>query len=197
MRSILFTKQMRGTRYLSAWRQTVSDCGSTPATESNTAIAPSSTRSARSTSAVKSTWPGVSMRVSRWPCHAQLTAAEKMVIPRSRSCGSKSVTVVPSWTSPVLRVVPVRWRIRSVTVVSQAANRFTQRRPPRFPGAAFDVGAGSARVLVQLRGLHRVGDLGAVVGGDARGARLRERRARGVERVADVLERRALGQRVL
>src|SRR5881394_2705117 len=60
MRSILFTKQMRGTRYLSAWRQTVSDCGSTPATESNSAIEPSSTRSERSTSTVKSTWPGVS-----------------------------------------------------------------------------------------------------------------------------------------
>ena len=57
---------MRGTRYLSAWRQTVSDCGSTPATESNSAIAPSSTRSERSTSTVKSTWPGVSMMLMRW-----------------------------------------------------------------------------------------------------------------------------------
>src|SRR2546430_1808383 len=53
---------MRGTRYLSAWRQTVSDWGSTPATESNRAIAPSSTRSERSTSTVKSTWPGVQER---------------------------------------------------------------------------------------------------------------------------------------
>ena len=66
IRSILLTKQIRGTRYLSAWRQTVSDCGSTPATESNTAIAPSSTRSERSTSIVKSTWPGVSMMLIRW-----------------------------------------------------------------------------------------------------------------------------------
>src|SRR5258707_985182 len=56
MRSILLTKQMRGTRYLSAWRQTVSDCGCTPATESNTHTAPSRTRSERSTSTVKSTW---------------------------------------------------------------------------------------------------------------------------------------------
>ena len=30
MRSILLMKQMRGTSYLSAWRQTVSDCGCTP-----------------------------------------------------------------------------------------------------------------------------------------------------------------------
>ena len=61
MRSILLTKHMRGTLYLSAWRQTVSVWGSTPATPSNTATAPSSTRSERSTSTVKSTWPGVSM----------------------------------------------------------------------------------------------------------------------------------------
>ena len=66
MRSILLMKAMRGTWYLSAWRQTVSDCGSTPATESNSAIAPSSTRSERSTSTVKSTWPGVSMMLIRW-----------------------------------------------------------------------------------------------------------------------------------
>ena len=59
---------MRGTWYLSAWRQTVSDCGSTPATESNSATAPSSTRSERSTSTVKSTWPGVSMMLMRWSC---------------------------------------------------------------------------------------------------------------------------------
>ena len=50
---------------MSAWRQTVSDWGSTPATASNTATAPSSTRSDRSTSTVKSTWPGVSMMLIR------------------------------------------------------------------------------------------------------------------------------------
>ena len=65
MRSILLMNAMRGTSYLSAWRQTVSDCGSTPATESNSAIAPSRTRSERSTSTVKSTWPGVSMMLMR------------------------------------------------------------------------------------------------------------------------------------
>ena len=65
-RSILLTKAMRGTWYRSAWRHTVSDCGSTPVTASNTATAPSSTRSERSTSMVKSTWPGVSMMLMRW-----------------------------------------------------------------------------------------------------------------------------------
>ena len=60
-RSILLTKHMRGTWYLLAWRHTVSVWGSTPATASNTATAPSRTRNERSTSTVKSTWPGVSM----------------------------------------------------------------------------------------------------------------------------------------
>jgi len=63
--SILLTKQMRGTSYLSAWRHTVSDWGSTPLPPSNTATAPSRTRSERSTSIVKSTWPGVSMMFTR------------------------------------------------------------------------------------------------------------------------------------
>ena len=57
---------MRGTPYLSACRQTVSDCGSTPPTAQKSATAPSSTRSERSTSTVKSTWPGVSMMLMRW-----------------------------------------------------------------------------------------------------------------------------------
>ena len=42
--SILLTNTMRGTWNLSAWRQTVSVCGSTPLPPSSTATAPSSTR---------------------------------------------------------------------------------------------------------------------------------------------------------
>ena len=98
---------MRGTRYLSAWRQTVSDCGSTPATESNSAIAPSSTRSERSTSTVKSTWPGVSMMLIRWPFHSAVVAAEVIVMPRSCSWAIQSIVAAPSWTSPILWVRPV------------------------------------------------------------------------------------------
>ena len=98
---------MRGTEYLSAWRHTVSDCGSTPATESNTATAPSSTRSERSTSTVKSTWPGVSMMLIRWPSHSQVVAAEVIVMPRSCSCSIQSMVAAPSWTSPILYALPV------------------------------------------------------------------------------------------
>jgi len=48
-------KAILGTWYLSAWCQTVSDCGSTPPTAQNTPIAPSNTLKERSTSIVKST----------------------------------------------------------------------------------------------------------------------------------------------
>ena len=54
---------IRGTRYLSACRQTVSLWASTPSRALKTTTPPSSTRRLRSTSAVKSTWPGVSIRL--------------------------------------------------------------------------------------------------------------------------------------
>src|SRR3984957_3174736 len=78
--SILLMKQIRGTLYLFAWRHTVSDCGCTPCTESKHATAPSSTRSERSTSAVKSTWPGVSMMLMRMLFQVQVVAAEVIVM---------------------------------------------------------------------------------------------------------------------
>jgi hypothetical protein len=102
MRSILLTKQMRGTWYLLAWRHTVSVWGSTPATASKTATAPSRTRSERSTSTVKSTWPGVSMMLIQLSRQLQVVAAEVMVMPRSCSCTIQSMVAAPSWTSPIL-----------------------------------------------------------------------------------------------
>ncbi|SDC54805.1 hypothetical protein SAMN05216505_102538 [Streptomyces prasinopilosus] len=132
-RSILLTNAMRGTPCRSACRHTDSLRGSTPATASNTATAPSRTRSERSTSSAKSTCPGVSIRLIRCPSQVRLTAAAKTVTPRSRSCGSKSVTVEPPWTSPRWCVVPVTYRIRSVTVVLPAS---TWARIPRLRTAA-------------------------------------------------------------
>jgi hypothetical protein len=55
-------------------------------TESNSATAPSSTRRLRSTSAVKSTWPGVSIILMRTSFQVQVVAAEVIVMPRSCSC---------------------------------------------------------------------------------------------------------------
>ena len=97
---------MRGTWYLSAWRQTVSDWGSTPATASKTATAPSSTRNERSTSTVKSTWPGVSMMLMVQSRHWHVVAAAVMVIPRSRSWTIQSMVAAPSWVSPILWIRP-------------------------------------------------------------------------------------------
>ena len=94
-RSILLMNARRGTWNWSAWCHTVSDCGSTPDTAQKTTTAPSSTRSERSTSMVKSTWPGVSMRwmscVSPERFHSSVVAAAVMVMPRSRSCGIQSI----------------------------------------------------------------------------------------------------------
>ncbi len=106
-RSSLFTNASRGTLCWFAWRHTVSDCGSTPPTPQNTATAPSSTLSERSTSTVKSTWPGVSMMLIRWSCQYVVVAADVMVIPRSLSCGIQSMTAAPSCTSPIRRTLPV------------------------------------------------------------------------------------------
>ena len=61
MRSILLMKQMRGTLYWSAWRQTVSDCGSTPLHGAEDGHGTVQHAQQRSTSMVKSTCPGVSM----------------------------------------------------------------------------------------------------------------------------------------
>ena len=90
MRSILLMKQSRGTLYLVACRQTVSLCASTPSTAEKTTTAPSRTRSERSTSAVKSTWPGVSMMLivigrPSASFQRQVMAAATIVMPRSRS----------------------------------------------------------------------------------------------------------------
>ena len=85
-----------------AWRHTVSDWGSTPPLAQNTETAPSSTRSERSTSTVKSTWPGVSIRLTWRSIHSHVMAADVIVMPRSRSCTIQSIVAVPSWTSPIL-----------------------------------------------------------------------------------------------
>jgi hypothetical protein len=114
VRSILLTNARRGTLYLLAWRQTVSDCGCTPPTAQYTMQAPSSTRMERSTSMVKSTWPGVSMMLMRcsgkdrsMPFQKQVVAADVIVMPRSCSCSIQSMVAAPSCTSPILWFTPV------------------------------------------------------------------------------------------
>ena len=65
------------------------------------------TRSERSTSMVKSTWPGVSMMLRRFSFQNAVVAAEVMVMPRSCSCSIQSIVAAPSCTSPILWLLPV------------------------------------------------------------------------------------------
>ncbi len=81
-------------------------CGCTPSTAEITSTAPSSTLSARSTSAMKSGWPGVSIRLTVTSPIANETTADLIVIPRWRSSASESVCVVPSSTLPTSSMTP-------------------------------------------------------------------------------------------
>ena len=100
--SILFTKQIQGKLYFRPCLQTVSLWACTPSLASNTATALSRTRNDLSTSAVKSMCPGVSIRLISKLFHGNFVAADVMVIPLFCSSSIKSITAVPSWTSPIL-----------------------------------------------------------------------------------------------
>jgi len=119
--SILFEKTSLGTPISVAWRQTFSVWGSTPFCESSTVTAPSNTLSDLVTSIVKSTWPGVSIIFKRLPFQNAVVAAEVMVIPRSFSCSIQSICDSPSWVSPILWILWVWNKTRSVTVVLPAS----------------------------------------------------------------------------
>ncbi len=104
-------------------------------------------RDGQRTSSVKSTCPGVSIRLMRCCRQKRVTAAAWIVIPanpgnhletrfsprpRSRSSSMKSVTVLPVSTSPITDVAPARYKTRSVAVVlperCPACNRHTAHR---------------------------------------------------------------------
>eukprot|EP00982_Pelagococcus_subviridis_P014566 31342-Pelagococcus_subviridis.AAC.5 len=73
-------------------------------------MAPSRTLSARSTSIVKSTWPGVSMMLMLLSFHLQYVAADWIVIPFSRSSSMESIFApTPSFprTSCIAEMRPV------------------------------------------------------------------------------------------
>ena len=119
--SILLIKTILGTLYFVACLQTVSVCGSTPFWPSNTATAPSKTRNERSTSTVKSTCPGVSIRFNSWSFQRAYVAADVIVIPRSFSWTIQSIVDSPSCVSPILWLTPVWNKILSLVVVLPAS----------------------------------------------------------------------------
>ncbi len=81
-------------------------CGWTPSTAESTRTAPSSRLNTRSTSAMKSGWPGVSTRFTGTPAMVNDTTADLMVMPRWRSSASVSVCVVPASTLPTASMMP-------------------------------------------------------------------------------------------
>ena len=105
-RSILFTKSSVGTRSRCSARISTSVCACTPSTAEITSTAPSSTLSTRSTSAMKSGWPGVSIRLTVTSSIANDTTADLIVMPRCRSSARKSVCVLPSSTLPISSMTP-------------------------------------------------------------------------------------------
>ena len=87
---------MRGTPYLFALSPHCLGLGlGQPPTAQNTATIPSRTRRLRSTSTVKSTWPGVSMMLMRQSRHWQKVAADVIVMPRSFSWTIQSIVAAP------------------------------------------------------------------------------------------------------
>ncbi len=84
-RSILFTTGTISRPFSIARYALASVCASIPWAASTTRSAPSHAWSERDTSYVKSTWPGVSMRLSSCPFHETRTACALIVMPRSRS----------------------------------------------------------------------------------------------------------------
>ena len=81
-RSSLFTNTIVGTPSRRRARNSTSVCACTPSTADTTRTAPSSTPRTRSTSAMKSGCPGVSIRLIVTPSTTNDTTADLIVIPR-------------------------------------------------------------------------------------------------------------------
>ena len=105
-RSILLTKIRIGTCSRCSARIKMRVCGCTPSTAETTSTAPSSTPSDRSTSAMKSGCPGVSMRFAVTSPIVNDTTAALIVMPRCCSSASESVCVVPLSTLPTSSMTP-------------------------------------------------------------------------------------------
>ena len=106
--SILFTKTKVGTPCRASSRHSVSVWPCTPSAPLTSSTAQSSTCTARSVSAEKSTCPGVSSRVIPQSFQVSRASLEKMVMPRSRSCQSVSRKASLWSTRPSLRTAPAR-----------------------------------------------------------------------------------------
>ena len=115
----------------SRWRARISTrvWACTPSTAETTSTAPSRTPRTRSTSAMKSECPGVSIRLTVTSSIAKDTTADRIVIPRCFSSARVSVWVLPASTLPTSSMTPAPYSSRSVRVVLPAS---TCARIPKF-----------------------------------------------------------------
>ena len=151
-RSILLTNSSVGSRSRRSARISTRVCGCTPSTAETTSTAPSSTVRTRSTSAMKSGWPGVSMRLTVTSPIANETTADLIVIPRCRSSASVSVCVLPASTLPISSMMPALCSSRSVRLVLPAS---TCARMPRLSRATVRHVLEVGRVGGHERSRHR------------------------------------------
>jgi len=128
-RSILLTKMSVGTPSRCRALKSTRVCARRPSTAEMTSTAPSSRASTRSTSAIKSGWPGVSIRLTVVSPMANETTAARIVMPRARSSAKVSVCVLPASTLPTASMTPASKSRRSVRVVLPAS---TCASIPRF-----------------------------------------------------------------
>ncbi len=128
-RSILLTNSRVGSRSRRSVfiRTRVRAC--TPSTADRSSTAPSRTPRARSTSAMKSECPGVSIRLTWTSPDVKEATADRIVMPRARSMAPLSVRVSPASTLPSRSMAPVAYRSRSVRLVLPAS---TWARMPMF-----------------------------------------------------------------
>ncbi len=116
-RSILFTRMARGSPASTAISQTTSCCTCTPSTAETTKRQESAARRAACTSPMKSAYPGASRTLIFVPLHSTGASASETLICFLVSSGSKSVTVFPSSTVPILVTAPVAKRRASASTV--------------------------------------------------------------------------------
>lgn len=128
-RSILLTKTSVGSRSLRSVLIRTRVCAWTPSTAESSSTAPSRTSRARSTSAMKSECPGVSIRLTCTSPTVNAATAERMVMPRCRSISPSSVRVSPASTLPSRSIAPPSNSSRSVRLVLPAS---TWARIPMF-----------------------------------------------------------------
>jgi hypothetical protein len=117
----LLTKISVGIRSRLSARISTWVCAWTPSTAETTSTAPSSTFSTRSTSAMKSGWPGVSIRLTVVSLIQNEATADLIVMPRWRSRARVSVWVLPSSTLPTSSITPAAYSSRSVRLVLPAS----------------------------------------------------------------------------